>query len=743
MNFKQNISRLVSIVCILSMIMGMSVNAADESQQAGGLSEGAGLEVGDTLIISGGVVASEFPDGVNYDADTNTLTLTNYKSSEGGIWFYDVKDLTIRLEGENSVVGRVGAAFEDYTIEGPGSLTITASHYDEEENNVWGVLEAITYGQNLTIRDCTINIIKAEEDAQAGFWGISKMAWNGGGETVIENSNIHIQSVIPEDTKEGYNVGIDAQEGNLTINNSTIDIDLTGGIIYGLGVGLMDEEGSHGGNFTLNNSTIKCVTQAKKSGRTMYFYNINNPEKNYYYAGKETPNEQMAFDKAFKTEASYNNRYVGAYNCILISPTAISELCDHQWDEGVITAQADCKNAGVKTITCKLCGETKTETVAALGHQYGDWKVLKEAGCTEDGVKTRTCERCGETENVSIPQLGHDISTKIIKEATCTEAGEKQESCSRCDYKATETIAATGHDYEWTVEKEATFHEDGVKKGICRKCGDAITERIPKRSESHTHDFNGKEEVTKAATCLAEGAKKVYCTEPECGEYIIKSIPVAAHSVGDWVIIKDATCSEEGLKQRSCSVCGQVTETEPIAKLAHTYEKWETLKEATCTEPGVETAECVVCGEKTVRGTNVLGHNFAEWEVKKKATCTEDGEEISVCTRCGEKSSRTVKAAGHKLGEWTIIKKATKSEDGEKEAVCSVCGERITKKISKLSDVQPMPQANKKAVTSAQDSVKSEIPKTGDSAQPVQLIIMMTAAAGMIAALAVRKIRRK
>ena len=43
----------------------------------------------------------------------------------------------------------------------------------------------------------------------------------------------------------------------------------------------------------------------------------------------------------------------------------------HTWDNGVVTTPATCTGAGVKTFTCS-CGETKTETIAALGHDYNN-----------------------------------------------------------------------------------------------------------------------------------------------------------------------------------------------------------------------------------------------------------------------------------------------------------------------------------------------------------------------------------
>ena len=52
-----------------------------------------------------------------------------------------------------------------------------------------------------------------------------------------------------------------------------------------------------------------------------------------------------------------------------------------QWDEGVVTTEPTCTTAGVKTFSCSVHGETRTEELPALGHTFG-------AG--------GQCIRCGE-----------------------------------------------------------------------------------------------------------------------------------------------------------------------------------------------------------------------------------------------------------------------------------------------------------------------------------------------------------
>ena len=63
----------------------------------------------------------------------------------------------------------------------------------------------------------------------------------------------------------------------------------------------------------------------------------------------------------------------------------------HSWDEGKITTEPTCTETGVKTYTCSVCEETRTEEIKALGHDWSDWTVLKEATDNEAGIEVRTC----------------------------------------------------------------------------------------------------------------------------------------------------------------------------------------------------------------------------------------------------------------------------------------------------------------------------------------------------------------
>ena len=94
---------------------------------------------------------------------------------------------------------------------------------------------------------------------------------------------------------------------------------------------------------------------------------------------------------------------------------AIYEEIEHEHSyEGMMTTMPTCTEEGIMSYTCS-CGDSYTESVAALGHVWSDWETVKEATETEDGLKQRSCRRgCGAVEEEVIPALGTPATTLAV-----------------------------------------------------------------------------------------------------------------------------------------------------------------------------------------------------------------------------------------------------------------------------------------------------------------------------------------
>lgn len=72
-------------------------------------------------------------------------------------------------------------------------------------------------------------------------------------------------------------------------------------------------------------------------------------------------------------------------------------------------------------------------------------------------------------------------------------------------------------------------------------------------------------------------------------------VPATGHSYGDWAIIREAICTEDGLKQRTCTVCGTMEE-ETIPMTEHDWESDFTIdQQPTAIESGSKSIHCKNC----------------------------------------------------------------------------------------------------------------------------------------------------
>ena len=242
----------------------------------------------------------------------------------------------------------------------------------------------------------------------------------------------------------------------------------------------------------------------------------------------------------------------------------VKVLCKHADTEEVVKEAVTCTKDGVTEVICKKCGDLiDTKTVKSTGHKFGEYEVVTEATCSKDGLKRRTCSVCNEVEEVKIPATGnHTAVTEVTKKATCTTAGEKVTKCSVCDkVLSTEEIPATGHKFgEYKVVTEATCSKDGLKRRTCSVCNEVEEVKIPATGK-HT----AVTEITKKATCTTAGEKVTKCSV--CDKVLsTEEIPAIGHKYSDYVIKKDATETEDGILERTCTVCGE-TEKVTIPKL--------------------------------------------------------------------------------------------------------------------------------------------------------------------------------
>ena len=216
----------------------------------------------------------------------------------------------------------------------------------------------------------------------------------------------------------------------------------------------------------------------------------------------------------------------------------------------------------------------------------------------------------------------------------------------------TPAFAAEEHEHNsvgWTCEKtpictqEEHTHDEACEAKRELRCG----------QDEHTHEGACYDDVDELICAAEEHAHSDECyaeTEP-CGREVhehsddcydwsctkAEQCPNGQHRL-DSRVVQAATCTENGLKENYCTLCGYVDSTDII----YANHKWSetVLQESTCFEMGKGERTCSVCGTLQTVSYGLRPHTWGEWTVTKEAIAGEKGEKIRSCTVCGEEEIR-------------------------------------------------------------------------------------------------------
>lgn len=206
------------------------------------------------------------------------------------------------------------------------------------------------------------------------------------------------------------------------------------------------------------------------------------------------------------------------------------------------------------------------------------------------------------------------------------------------------------------------------------------------------HDYIVKEVLS---TCTEDGYKVSTCSV--CGDETDKQTYKATDHV--WSISPvPATCTEDGYTLKVCELCGTEEKIytyvdpedgveKPIEpKHGHIYDKDENgdiiytlVTEATCKTQGKEAATCKACGERIERAVAIPSdvtkqkHNWGTVKTLK-ATCTTEGKEYKTCGLCGvQETVKVLEATGHEETQWVVTQAATCGAAGTETLQCKKC----------------------------------------------------------------------
>ncbi len=189
----------------------------------------------------------------------------------------------------------------------------------------------------------------------------------------------------------------------------------------------------------------------------------------------------------------------------------------------------------------------------------------------------------------------------------------------------------------WTTTKEATCTQKGEEQRVCVNDSTHVERRnidmLP-----HTAGAEVKENE-KLSTCIKEGGYDIVVRCVACNKELSRTniaLPKAEHTPSsEWEISEAATCFDNGIEVKKCSVCSKVVDSRVIPNLGHSYsEQWKTEINPTCTTVGSKYHSCVRCGaKKDLTGIPALGHSYGQWQMTKQPTINSMGTLKRVCSR--------------------------------------------------------------------------------------------------------------
>ena len=222
--------------------------------------------------------------------------------------------------------------------------------------------------------------------------------------------------------------------------------------------------------------------------------------------GETNPNNHAGTLGGWQSD---ENKHWKEYSCCRVN----DEEGPHDWDNGKVTTQPACTNAGEKTFTCNECGRKKTEQIDATGHSWKqEWNSDETHhwhecanGCDAkdayaehaDADKNHVCDTCGKV----LSECADDN-----KDHKCDYCGKTLSECAddnkdhKCDYCGK------------TISNHTGGTADCCHKAVCEICGKAYGGLDP---DNHT---DLKHFPAQRATILREGNIEYwYCSG--CGKY--------------------------------------------------------------------------------------------------------------------------------------------------------------------------------------------------------------------------------
>jgi len=299
--------------------------------------------------------------------------------------------------------------------------------------------------------------------------------------------------------------------------------------------------------------------------------------------------EGDSFTILMRTDYSvtYNGFVIESLDVYADDGCEIIEAIGHNYGEPVTSKAATCLESGELTYTCANCGDCYYEYVECLGHSFTEPGVVREATCSQTGIYGSYCTRegCDATDYEYSATLAHSFGEElvVVQEGNCTTDRIESLACTVCgtygiEIISDESLPSNVGSCSNNMRETVTYSKPGADRIVIRFAEGSHLEEgcdwLYIYSGSEVSGENLVETLTGdlgGMTVTVEGDTfTLYTTSDhsvishgyaveaiECYydvAYVITEAP--GHQFGDFSVLRDVTCEEDGLAYGYCEVCG-------------------------------------------------------------------------------------------------------------------------------------------------------------------------------------------
>lgn len=210
----------------------------------------------------------------------------------------------------------------------------------------------------------------------------------------------------------------------------------------------------------------------------------------------------------------------------------------------------------------------------------GSWRVID---VTWDCVNKDYGSYADETNKNSLD----NAPTYVYYGISAFSFGQTHNSLEIYAWKSLKTLTFSANPTKTTFKVGDTFSCD-AKLGCVYSDGTTGTCNVAGKESTLCSGYDMAKAGLQTVTITYQGRTITY-------DIVVNAVAdCIEHAYGEWQTVRAATCSSQGVKQRSCSVCDGVQE-EKIAMTAHQWDKGTVTKQPTAQEEGVRTYTCSGC----------------------------------------------------------------------------------------------------------------------------------------------------